>query len=173
MTSSRSESDHALRTLLAELAENPLPGARYAYSVVEREWPAIVALAAAEAAPLDDCDERMKAYRARRENLARRKYNEGREQGLRDSAEAAPLDVERLARALFAAGLREDSAHAAHWSTLAAWIAREYAALRSPDTEMAEPHDWRDHSSSPHHHDDDDPEPIWDHPDTETAGEAG
>jgi hypothetical protein len=25
-----------------------------------------------------------------------------------------------------------------------------------------EPHDWRDHSSSPHHHDGDDPEPVWD-----------
>ena len=48
-------------------------------------------------------------------------------------------------------------------------IAREYAALRSPDTETAEPHDWRDHSSSPHHHDGDDPEPIWDKPDTETV----
>jgi hypothetical protein len=32
---------------------------------------------------------------------------------------------------------------------------------RDPDAMTDKPHDWRDHSSSPHHHVEGDPEPVW------------
>jgi hypothetical protein len=65
-------------------------------------------------------------------------FNAGREQGRDEAAaEAAPLDVERLARVAekVMGGWYGDSW--VYHRNLFAEIAREYAALRSPDTETA------------------------------------
>ncbi len=164
--------DPALRALIQEYRREKNPGR------VLGLWSAIDArlAAAAEAAPLDYPKHGTDCAAQGDDEPCVCGVSDAYALGLREGAEAAPLDVDALAGAL--AILWPDVTAIGFPRDDAVRLAREYAALRSPDTETvcafrgcglperlhgAPPGEPPNPTSSTHRF----------IPDTETAGEAG